>query len=750
MLHAPRLATPAHRDHHHPAAGFTLGALAAAALLLTHGHALAQAKAAPGELQTVEITAERQVENQKSVPVSATLLRPEQLEVMMTSGQDIRVLAATVPSLNIESSNGRTFPRLYIRGYGNTDFSTYASQPVSLIYDDVVQESAILKGFPIFDLEGVEVLRGPQGTLFGRNTPAGVVKFNSVKPRLGARDAYVNLSAGNHGVFNIDGAASLPLGQEWALRASVLSQHRDNYVKVVSAQPGNLYNGQKIDGYDDRALRLQALYQPSKAFSALFNLHGRDLDGSARLFRANILRTGSNALVPGFDEDVISTNGKNTQQFNSWGGSASLTWNLGQVSLYSITGWEQIDHYFTRGDIDGGDKITANTRPFQVETGGGVRNHHQFTQEFRVASKFNGPFNYQAGIYFFSDKLVGESYGYNSDTGLAFGAPAVTQQKNDAWALFGSVSYDLTPDLKLRSGLRYTHDKKTFDMLEGFADPRSKTISASKLTGDLSATYKLNKDTNVYGRVATGFRGASFGTPLSGQDLTFADPETTVSWEAGVKSDLWNRRGRIGASLFRYDVKNQQLTAVGGTSNVTALTNAKKTVGQGFELDFEALVTDQLRVTAGLSYNDTEIQDKNLKVPVCGSGLCTPLNTVVAGLASIDGNPLPQAPKWIANATARYGVPMGPGSELYVFGDVSHRSKFEQFLYRSVEYTIQPLTEVGLKLGYSWGNGKYDAAVFCRNCANTVKNIYGIDFHNLTGALNEPRTYGVSLRVAFE
>ena len=729
---------------------FASSAMVAAITLLVHGASVAQTKPAVGELQTIEITAERQVENQKNVPVSATLLRPEQLDVIMTSGQDIRVLAAKVPSLNIESSNGRTFPRLYIRGYGNTDFSTYASQPVSLIYDDVVQESAILKGFPIFDLEGVEVLRGPQGTLFGRNTPAGVVKFNSVKPRLGANDAYINLSAGNRGTFNIDGAASLPLGSQWALRASVLSQHRDNDVKVVSAQPGNLYNGQKIDGYDDRALRVQALYQPSKDFNALFNLHGRDLDGSARLFRANILRTGSNALVPGFDEGVISTNGKNTQQFNSWGGSVSLTWNLGALSLYSITGYEAIDHYFTRGDIDGGDKITAATRPFQVETGGGVRDHHQLTQEFRIASKLNGPFNYQAGIYFFSDKLVGESYNYDSDTGLAFGGTAVTQQKNDAWALFGSVSYDLTPDLKLRSGLRYTHDKKTFNMLEGFPDPRSKTISASKVTGDISGTYKLSKDTTAYARLATGFRGASFGTPLSGQDLTFADPETTTSYEAGVKSDLWNRRARIGFSAFRYDVKNQQLTAVGGGSNVTALTNAKKTVGQGFELDFEALVTDQLRLTAGLSYNDTEIKDKDLRVPVCGSGLCTPLNAVVGGLASIDGNALPQAPKWIANATARYGVPMGPGSELYVFGDVAYRSKFDQFLYRSVEYTIQPLTEVGLKLGYSWGNGKYDAALFCRNCANTVKNIYGIDFHNLTGALNEARTYGVSLRVAFE
>ena len=726
---------------------FMLSALSAAAAA-AFGQA-APAKAPAGELQVVEITAERRSENQKDVPVSASLLKAEQLDVIMTSGQDIRVLAAKVPSLNIESSNGRTFPRLYIRGYGNTDFSTYASQPVSLIYDDVVQESAILKGFPIFDLEGLEVLRGPQGTLFGRNTPAGVVKFNSVKPTLGATDGYVNASVGNRGTLNIDGAVSLPLGPQWALRASVLSQHRDDWVTVKSAQPGNLYNGQKIDGYDDRALRVQALYKPDASFSALFNVHGRDLDGSARLFRANIIKPGTNELVSGFDPAVISTNGKNTQQFSSHGGSANLTWNMGAFSLYSITGYETIDNYFTRGDIDGGDKITAATKPFQVETGGGVKDHYQFTQEFRIASKLAGPLNYQAGVYFFKDKLVGESFGYNSDTGLQT-SYSTTQQKNTAYALFGSVNYDVSDVLKLRGGLRYTRDEKTFDMLTGFADPRSKTIAGSKVTGDIGGTYKLSKETNLFARLATGFRGASFGSPTSGQNLTFAEPETTVSYEAGIKSDLFDKRARVGFSVFNYEVKNQQLTAVGGTTNITSLMNAKKTRGQGFEMDAEALVTQQLRLSAGLSYNDTKIEQADLRVPVCGSGLCHPTDPVAGGFASIDGNPLPQAPKWIANATARYGVPMGNNSELYFFGDVAYRSTLNVFLYESTEYRVKALTEYGVKVGYSWGNGKYDASLFCRNCANTVQNIYGIDFHNLTGALNEPRTFGAQLRVAFD
>ncbi|HEY9105352.1 MAG TPA: Plug domain-containing protein, partial [Roseateles sp.] len=134
------------------------------------------------QLETVVITAERRAENIQDVPNAVSKISGEKLDVLASGGQDLRFLSGRVPSLNIESSFGRAFPRFYIRGYGNTDFRLNASQPVSVIVDDVIQENPILKGFPIFDTAAVEVVAGPQGTLFGRNTPAGVVKFDSVKP----------------------------------------------------------------------------------------------------------------------------------------------------------------------------------------------------------------------------------------------------------------------------------------------------------------------------------------------------------------------------------------------------------------------------------------------------------------------------------------------------------------------------------------------------------------------------------------
>ena len=718
----------------------------------------AEARTSEGknQLSTVVVTATRKQEDAKDVPVSATVMKTEQLETIATAGQDIRVLAAKVPSLNIESSNGRTFPRLYIRGYGNTDFSTYASQPVSLVYDEVVQENPILKGFPIFDLENVEVLRGPQGTLFGRNTPAGLVKFSSVKPSLEeGLNGYVSASAGSRGTINVDGAINVPLGKAWAARVSVLNQRRDDWVTVRSTDTTNLYNGDKIEGYNDRAVRAQLLYKPDAGFNALLNVHGRELNGTARVFRANLIKPGTNDFADGFDPATVTTNGKDVQTFGAWGSSANLSWNAGDYTLSSITGFEKISNYFTRGDIDGGD--TTNTPAFYpgfpgVETAGKVLDHHQITQEFRIASRFAGPLNYQAGVYFFNEFMKSGGGNFNSFTGLQVDN-FVSSQKNNAWALFGSISYELSPDMTLRGGLRYTDDKKTFNLIEGYGTVPSKTISGAKLTGDLSLNYRVNRDTTVYGRVATGFRGASFGSPSFGQALTFANPETTTNYELGIKSDLLDRRARVSFSVYDYDVKNQQLTAVGGASNVTSLINAKKTHGQGWELQGEALVGENLRLSMGVGNNKTKIEDPTLSVPVCGSGQCHPTNRVAVvngvALANIDGNSLPQAPKWTVAATARYGFRLGNGDEVYLYTDWSYRSKINFFLYDSVEFTGKSLLEGGLKLGYNWGNGRYEASVFCRNCTNQIRITGGIDFDNLTGFINDPRTTGVQFRANF-
>lgn len=709
--------------------------------------------AAVGVLDPVTVTAERRTENIKDVPSSVSTIRGEKLDVLNSSGEDIRLLSGRVPSLNIESSFGRAFPRFYIRGYGNTDFHLNASQPVSLVLDDIVQENPILKGFPLFDVEQVEVLAGPQGTLFGRNTPAGVVKIDSVLPSQ-RREGYLNVSAARFNTTNYEGALNLPLNETTSARLSLQSQHRNDWVSnTVSTSPTS-----KLDGYDDNAARLQVMFRPTPGFSAIANVHARELDGSARLFRANIIRPGTNDFANDFAPNRVSYDARNKQTLENNGANLRLRWELGAVALHSITGYEHVSS-FSRGDIDGGFGASyappygPGFIPFADETSDALRGHEQLTQEFRIESLGSGPLRYQAGLYFFHEAFQIDSVNYDT----LFSGPSTSvqaNQANNAWAAFGSVAYQLTERLNLRGGLRYTQDRKflttsTADTAIDTTGGVSRGTSDSKVSWDVSGLYAVTPDVNLYARVATGFRGSSIYPASAFGPLTSAPPETNTSFEIGAKADLLDRRARVSVSVFDYRVKNQQLSAVGGNENKTLLLSAKKAVGRGVELNVDAYLTPTLLATVNSSYNFTKIQDPDLVVFGCAACTVTDPAGTVPGTFRIDGNPLPQAPKVIGNFTLRYGIPAADGGEYFAYTDWSYRSKVNFFLYESKEFTGKSLTTGGLRIGYNWDHGKYEAAIFGRNITNQIRITGGIDFNNLTGFINEPRIWGAQFKALF-
>lgn len=731
----------------------------------------AQAQDAAGVLDTVQVTADRRVENIQDVPVSVSTVSGENLNALASSGADVRFLSGRVPSLNIESSFGRAFPRFYIRGYGNSDFRLNTSQPVSLVYDDVVQENPILKGFPVFDVDQVEVLRGPQGTLFGRNSPAGVVKFNSVKPTEEVT-GYGKLSLASYGGVNAEGAIGGGLGEGWSTRISAQYQHRDDFVD-------NTFTGEKdaYEGYDEFAARAQLRYA-SEDFEALFNVHVRDLEGTARLFRANMIQAGTNKPVANFDRNKIAIDGQNEQNLNQFGANARLRWDFDGFSVHSITGYESVDT-FSRGDIDGGfgaaflgpGNSGPGFIPFASESADGIPEHSQLTQEFRIESKNDSALNWQAGLFYFDEDYKVESFSYDSLFTKSLDGYQRIRQTNNSWAVFGAINWDVSENFELRAGARYTVDNKELTVEDywntGFvpcfllgkctlaqlaAQEPDGDLSASpedkKFSWDLSGTWKLNEDVNLYARIATGYRGSSIQSAGAFNAKSVAAPETSTSFEFGIKADFWENRARLNANVFYYQVKDQQLTAVGGSSNANILLNAEKSVGQGFELDFQAYLTDNLLVTLGTGYNDTEIQDKNLSVSFCAQCTVTdPLD--INGKALINGNALPQAPKWSHNVTARWSMPTGEGGEFYVFTDWVYRSEVNFFLYESVEFTGDSMLEGGLRLGYSWDNGSKDIALYGRNITDELVILSGIDFNNLTGMVNEPRTVGVEFKAGF-
>jgi iron complex outermembrane receptor protein len=729
---------------------------AAIAMALPLPAAFAQdSTAALGE---IIVTAQRRSENIQDVPLSVSPLQGERLAAMFEGGGDIQVLAARVPSLYAESSNGRLAPRFYIRGLGNSDFDLAASQPVSIIVDEVVLENVILKSFPMFDLERVEVLRGPQGTLFGRNTPAGIVKFDTKKPTQES-GGDLALSYGELGSLSFEGAVGGGISETVSFRLSALYHERDDWID-------NDFTGENdaMGGYEEWAYRAQLLIEPSDNFSALLNFHARDIDGTASIFRANVLGPGSDGFNSNYDRDSVTYDGGdgNPQSAEGLGGSLRLDIGLADdVTLTSITAYENTESS-SRGDIDGGfgaDFLPAvgpcppgsqpgdPCIPFPSDTLDGIDNLDQITQEFRLASQASDRLFWQAGAYYFDSEF--------SVTTNPFFTPAPTTvvHENTAWAVFGHASYDVTDAFTLTGGLRYTDDDKDlYGSGPTGASIAPVSVSDEQVSWDVSGLFRVNDNFNVYGRLANGFRAPT----IQGRDVAFfgtpsvADSETINSIEFGFKSQLADDRVRLNAAVFYYEVDDLQLSAIGGGGNFVQLVNADKGTGMGIDLDSEFLITDRFMMTLGFSYTDTEIDDNTLVVPPCGSGLCTVLDPLDAnGRAIIDGNSFVQAPEYVATVTARYGLPIGTNGELFFFTDWAFQGETQFFIYESEEFKSDGNFEGGARIGYAHDGGKWEVALFGRNITDE-ENVKGaIDFNNLTGFDNEPRIVGVSFRARF-
>lgn len=688
------------------------------------------------ELETITVTAQKRSQSIQEVPISIATLSGEKFDSIFSSGDDITALAIKVPGLYAESSNGRVAPRFYIRGLGNTDFDLAASQPVSIIMDDVVMENVILKSFPLFDVQQVEVIRGPQGTLFGRNTTAGIIKFDSVKPRQDY-DAYVKTTVGTLGQLNLEGAVGGGLTNELSARISLLSQNRSDWID-------NAYLGENdaMGGYQERAGRVQFLYETAD-FNALLNLHSRNYAGTASMFRANVFTKGSNNLNENYDRDTVFYDAtvNNPQEYDSWGGSLKFDFMLDGMTLTSISSYETAAG-FSQSDVDGGTLEGPGFIPFPSATRDELNDLEQYTQEVRLASDTDNAFSWQVGGFYFDS-----NFGVNTVGGVI--DPALVFHGNTSWALFGQGTYQIDDNWNVTAGVRYTDDEKTLSTTVPDNDPLK--VTDDQISWELSTNYRLTDKTSVFARVADGFRAQS----IQGRNIAFAEPatvadaETIMSYEFGVKSDLLQNTLRLNAAVFYYTIDDIQISVIGGELNGNTLDNADKGVGYGFETDFDYRILPNLSVGGGFSYNKTEFKDSNTVVGGCGFGNCTILDPVNAdGRPFIDGNPFAQAPETILTLNARYSYPVTSG-EIYVYTDVALQGKTNLFLYESAEFQTDNQHEAGLRVAYINYNSNYEVGIFGRNITDQDNVKGAVDFNNLTGFVNEPRTFGVDFKISF-
>ena len=707
-------------------------------------------------LEEVVVTAQKREQPSFDVPLSISTLQGEKSDALRSSGMDVRFLSNRTPSLQMESSFGRVFPRFYIRGLGNTDFDLNASQPVSVLYDGIVLENALLKGFPAFDLDRIEVLRGPQGTLFGRNTPAGIVKFESARPTQ-ALEGYGRLSYGQFNSSNFEGALSGPLiPSVLSARLSLLDQRRSDWIDNTHTNEDDA-----VGGYRDIAGRLQFLWTPNPELEAWVKLHARDIDGTARLFRANTLSKGQGDLVSDFDRNRILHDGRNEQTLSTQGLAAEIRYDIGDFQLVSLTGMERLTT-FSRGDIDGGfgaaflPQSGPGEIPFPSETASGIPKLRQFSQEVRLMSTERYRFAYQFGLYYFREFVEMEDFNYNTLAGGEQDGKVRQEQLAIARAAFAAMTLRLVEDLELGAGLRLSHDTKDYTAWRdeapavteaGPLGPIHENPQATVWSGDLSLRYRVTPSVQTYLRAARGFRAPSIqGRLLFGDEVTVADTETILSVEGGTKLRLWGRRLQLNMAVFQYFMQDQQLTAVGGEANFNRLLNAESTIGRGAEAELILTPITALEVTAGLSYNQTRIDHPDLATQGCGAP-CTMLDPPgsAEGTFSIDGNSLPQAPGWIADVTLRYALDLPAGVRLIASTDWAYRSNVRFFLYESVEYADDRLLQGGIRLACLLPYGNIEIAAIGRNILNDTSPTGGIDFNNLTSYVNEPRFWGLEV-----
>ncbi len=262
---------------------------------------------------------------------------------------------------------------------------------------------------------------------------------------------------------------------------------------------------------------------------------------------------------------------------------------------------------------------------------------------------------------------------------------------------------------------------------------------------DLSLRYQLRPGIQPYVRLASSFRAPSIqGRLLFSDEVTVADTEDILSVELGLKLRLWQRRLHLDLAAYHFWMNDQQLTAGSGVDNINRLLNADRTIGRGIEAEGAVALGYGLHLTAGLSYNYTRLDDAGLFVQPCGAA-CTVLDPPgpVPGTVSIDGNRLPQAPRWIASLNLSYTRVLASGAALILATDWAYRSRINFFLYESREFRDNHLLEGGLRLTWLSASGGLEVAAFGRNILNNVSPTGGIDFNNLTGFLNQPPVWGI-------
>ncbi|OCT26329.1 TonB-dependent receptor [Pseudomonas putida] len=766
---------------------FTLQPLAAGVLLATAGNVLAEpapADAAPtveqdAKLGTVTVNARRREETSQSVPTPISVLGSETLETQrIYRVQDLQQL---VPSTNVAYVHARQ-SSISIRGLGNNPASDGLEGSVGVYLDNVYLGRPGMAVFDLLDVEQLEVLRGPQGTLFGKNTTAGVLNITTRKPTF-QREGSVQSSLGEDGYWQTQGSFSGPITDTLAGRISAYRTEDDGYVK-------NLYNGDDLNGGKRQGFRTQLLFKPSDTFNLRWIGEYNEEDsnnGILSLYSTGPTINGVNryeslasqagaTLVSGKKRKVNFDADQMVKVFQG-GTSVEANWTLpNDFTLTSITAYRWWD--FTPRNDDG-----LNV-PAAYNAGVSVRDK-QYSQELRLASPTGGFFDYVLGAYYFKQDLDNKSftyYGPQADIWNATPAGAlanVTTLGNghidtDSYALFAQGTWHLTERLDFTAGVRGTYEEKnawvTRDDPFGGAAVTGAAATARQgrvgaydsgdlsqysfaPSGLLSLSYRFNDEVLGYASLSHGEKSGGVNltvgaAPRLGTDSLQVGTERVNNAELGVKSTLLDNRLQLNANLFWAQVHGYQANVYDQVNRVQYLANAGSVRSRGFEFEATAVPLRGLTLNFNGSWNDvryTEYKDAP----------CPPEVSLVNAAATCDlsGHQVVGASKYIANLNAQYKWQLAERIEPYVTASYAFRSRAVGTIDDSDYGQIPSYAIVNLSTGVrlDQGDGVLDLSLWVKNAGDKTyfTSLWNSANGGYAGVLGTPRTVGATARYDF-
>ena len=701
------------------------------------------------------VTAQKRSENLQDVPVAVSAVTGKTLENKRIL--DLVDLSNATPGLQIKSDDNGANPRIFIRGVGVNDFNPATASAVGIYSDGVYVGSPLAQRFAFFDLQQAEVLRGPQGTLYGRNTTGGAINITSRKPGNEVEADFLG-EYGNFNSVNLQGGVSLPISKDLlSVRVAGLYQRDDGYsINRLTGDRGNNTNRWAVRG--------SVHFTPSSSITDdLAVTVGKSRGGSIwaynrGLFPAIADATGPDGLcAPAYYGTAYCTNvlGYANASKNLYEGDYSfegqdrvnlftvantLTINLGAADIVSVTGYQHADR---------NDQEETDANPLPIITASYIARQNTFSQELRLQSSGKPKLRYVLGLYYAHDNLSNNS-SYDvlpilppdpaSDIGLLTWP---LTQKTDSYAAFGQLDYDLTSRLTATLGLRYSADHKDFHYVSGEAltgtpyvnFDGSKTFDS--VSGKVGLQYHFSRDVNAYASYSRGTKSGGF---FSGQtDLVdnigpYKD-ETVDAYEAGLKTELLNHTLRANLAGFYYDYKNLQVytTVIDGAITRQLFTNASAARIYGGEVELEATPAKGLTLSMNAAWLNATYRD------------------FISDGVNYSGNTLPSAPRINIQTAVNYRQPVSFGALVFDVSS-SYRSKVFFDTANTPRLSDQGRVYVDGRFGIQFLRDKLEIGIWGKNIfgetnISDMTPIPTLGFDVIS--VGPPRTYGLYLRAHY-